>query len=563
MRRTKLGRACRIAVPSCLGVTLILGCAAPWTSKEPKLTEVEKKGRAVREIFNSEDRPRLIHEICGQWGVFSRKYESFGLVTQLQNTGGDVRPSPQRDYILKEMRANDAPNPNAALASKQTAVVLVQTIASPATQRNQRVDAVVSISKECEATSLQNGYLLEARLHEHQEAGGALLGGHEKARVSGPILHMPRGFVPKGEPRKEKVDTTRGIVLSGARLLDTRMIGLKINSDFAHAMTSVALEKAINEHFFFFDGRDRRGVAKAKDDGFVELNLPTRYRQDPYHFLDAVLHLGFREKPDERTARLELAKRSLQEPTTARRAALQLETMGRDGTTALQSALSHSNPEIRFYAAYSLAYMDDPLAVPALESLARDYRAFRKLSLVGLSLIEHYDAREAIERLLQFPEPEVRYGAVDALKQRADQSEIAFSKLGDVANLVEVPSEIPMVAVSLQYHPEVAIFGNNPPIYLADFLEVSPRLVMRLDSLGGIRVSRFSRDGDRVNVVTPDLKSVLDAIREVGGTYNDMVQFIDTASEKGILPYPVEWNPRPKRDLFMNAMPKRTCSKPM
>ncbi len=76
MRRTKLGRACRIGVPSCLGVTLILGCAAPWTSKEPKLTEVEKKGRAVREIFNSEDRPRLIHEICGQWGVFSRKYES-------------------------------------------------------------------------------------------------------------------------------------------------------------------------------------------------------------------------------------------------------------------------------------------------------------------------------------------------------------------------------------------------------------------------------------------------------------------------------------------------------
>ncbi len=149
------------------------------------------------------------------------------------------------------------------------------------------------------------------------------------------------------------------------------------------------------------------------------------------------------------------------------------------------------------------------------------------------------------------------------LKQRADQSEIAFSKLGDVANLVEIPSEIPLVAVSLQYHPEVAIFGNNPPIYLADFLEVSPRLVMRLDSLGGIRVSRFSRDGDRVNVVTPDLKSVLDAIREVGGTYNDMVQFIDTAKRERNPPLSRRMEPRRKRDLFMNAMPKRTCSKPM
>ncbi len=71
------------------------------------------------------------------------------------------------------------------------------------------------------------------------------------------------------------------------------MIGLKINSDFAHAMTSVALEKAINEHFFFFDGRDRRGVAKAKDDGFVELNLPTRYRQDPITFWMRFFTWGF------------------------------------------------------------------------------------------------------------------------------------------------------------------------------------------------------------------------------------------------------------------------------
>ncbi|MFO0924802.1 MAG: flagellar basal body P-ring protein FlgI [Pirellulales bacterium] len=545
MRHPLIAKTCRVAAPACLGISVAVGCTAPWTN-QPKPTELEKKGQAVREILNADDRPRLIHEMCGHVGLYPKLFQSFGLVTQLSGTGGDIRPSPQRDYILNEMRANDVSDPNKILSSKDTALVQVRTVASPGTFRGQKVDAIVNVSRECEASSLQGGVLLQARLHEHRELGGSMLHGAEKARVQGPIVFMPRGFVEKGQTRREKVDYTKGRILGGAKLLDTRIMGLRINNEVAHAMTSHALEKTINEQFHLFDGKKKRGVATAKDDGFVMLDLPTRYKDDPQHFLDAVLHMGFREREEERKSRAEVAKLALQEPTTARRAALQLETMGRDGVAALQTVLQHPNPEIRFYASYSLAYADSQTAVPTLEDLARKYPEFRKMAFIGLSIIDHYDARDSLERMLQDPEPEVRYGAIDALHRRDDSLSILSEiRLGDLVNLIEVPSATPLIAVSLEHKAEIAIFGSNPQLFVPEYFEVNPRLVIRPDAQGGLRVTRFARMDDRIQVVNPDLRSVLDAIKEVGGDYNDMVQFLDIAMERGMLPYPVAFNPRP------------------
>ena len=71
----------------------------------------------------------------------------------------------------------------------------------------------------------------------------------------------------------------------------------------------------------------------------------------------------------------------LAEPTTARRAALQLEAIGKDGVPGLREGLTSPHPEVRFYSAYSLAYLDDSTCATELSNLARQFPEFRYLSL--------------------------------------------------------------------------------------------------------------------------------------------------------------------------------------
>ncbi len=406
------------------------------------------------------------------------------------------------------------------------------------------MDAEVTLSRECDATSLRNGKLYDARLQEYAVLGNSLRRGAEMARAQGPIINLPIGFT-----KAEAVDWKKGRIIGGAKIYDQRMMGIHIRDAYAHVMTSNALAKAINDRFVVMELGKRRGAAVPKDDGFIQIDLPRKYIHDPYHFLDVILHVGFLENDERRNARMEEAGKMLYEPTTARSAALQFEAMGTTGRKALMVGLASSNPEIRFYTAYSLAYLDEPAAIPVLESLAIEFPEFRAAALIGLTVIDHYDGRDSLERLLQHPDGEVRYGALIAMRKREDGASMISSRdLKDVVRLSEVPSQEPFIAVSLEEIPEIAIFGVNPPLNIPAYLEINPRIVIRPDGPGMLRMVHFQPDGDDyAQVCKADLVSVLDTLQQVGGTYNDMIHFIDDASRNGTLLVPVGMNPRPKQ----------------
>ena len=79
----------------------------------------------------------------------------------------------------------------------------------------------------------------------------------------------------------------------------------------------------------------------------------------------------------------------LTNPATAADAALQLEAMGESAVPILIDALNSTNPELRFYAAESLAYLDRTEAVDALETAIRETAAFRHPSLLALQGMNH------------------------------------------------------------------------------------------------------------------------------------------------------------------------------
>jgi hypothetical protein len=112
-------------------------------------------------------------------------------------------------------------------------------------------------------------------------------------------------------------------------------------------------------------------------------------------------------------------RKLLMKRETTQRGAVELEAIGNDDAKkVLISGLESSDPEIRFFSAYSLSYLDRSEAIPVLMELARYEPAFRPLCLVGLSVNEDSLAREALEETTHTFKPTALVGIYISRLQR-------------------------------------------------------------------------------------------------------------------------------------------------
>ena len=122
--------------------------------------------------------------------------------------------------------------------------------------------------------------------------------------------------------------------------------------------------------------------------------------------------------------------------------------------------------------------MDSPESVPVLQDMVRFEPAFRPVCLIGLAINECAEARVALEELLQEAVPEVRYGALWAMRQRDPRDPlIAGASVGEVCSFVHIPSQIPLVTVSLEQTKEIVLFGSNPVVHLKKDFAPTPSCV--------------------------------------------------------------------------------------
>ncbi len=519
----------------------LIGCSAPWVSKEPE-SELEKRGQIVKEVMESKDRPLIIGDAAEVLWTETREYEGFGIVNALLDTGGDVKPSGQRDYILKEMRADGVDNPNAVLKLPTTALARLAVVVGPEHTKGENLDVIVEISDECDATSLLNGWLMPSQIREMALLGGSVRQSELKARAQGSVVVLPAS-VCQGE-----CDRKAGIVLGGASLLEGRQFAIRIKENLRHVTTAAGMSRAINERFWFYKGSDRRGVATAKNDQIILLDIPERYRWDVAHFVDAVMSTGFAESSDQKAVRVEKCRKRIKEPTATRLACLQLESIGEEMIPVLEEGLSSDSEDVRYHSAYSLAYLNHPPSVPILVDLAKSSPRLRAGCLIGLQLNSHYSAKESLIEFLQSEEPDLRNGALWSLRRRDKKDVLAQGySIGKMVNIVNIPSANPLVAVSLEERPELALFGGNCAIAMDEFYEVNPRLTIRKQPDGRLKVVRFQpKDEDLNAIANPDLVSLAEALEKIGASYSDLVSWLDVASERGWLSSPIAMNPRPK-----------------
>lgn len=499
----------------------------------------------LQELMTVPELPDLIREATVIQGLQPIQVIGVGVVNGLPNTGGPANPSQFRDELLEEMKRRDIKDPNHFLELDNTALVRVQATIPPGARRNDPVDLIIRAPNESVVSNLNDGWLLDTRLRQQRYLQNKIRKSEVMALGTGPVL--TRGSYTPGE---DGTLQTEGTILSGGRIQITRKLGLVLRPEYQHAKTSSALAAAINRRFFFFDGTTRRGIAKAKEDDFLEMETHPRYRNNIPRMMAVIQAISTAPESSATQTRLAELADQLSDPATAADAALQLEAMGESAVPILIDALASSNPELRFYAAESLAYLDRTEAVGALEIAIRDTAAFRHPSLLALQGMDHQLAIDALKRLMNEVSIETRYGSFCAIRRQGIEGK---SLLGGRAlqsfYLYQIPSTAePAVVVSLRESPEIVLFGDTGSLNIPQFLRGPNGLILKPDlkQPGNLKISRFQvNTDDKRTTVSDSLPSIISGIVSVGGGYGDVISILRLAKAKGYLTKQLAVDPLP------------------
>lgn len=474
----------------------------------------------------------LISHVAHPYGLGYVKLEAVSMATGLAGTGEDPAPSPQRAALIDEMKRREVDNPQQVLASPETALVLVRGFLRPGIQAGDRFDIEVRTSSRSETTSLRGGNLLETRMSETAVLGEQLRTGHMMAVANGPILVDPSADTPD-----ETALATKGRVLGGGIVTKSRNLGLVLDHDRQSIRLSQKVGKAINNRFHTYIEGLKKGVATPKTDEFVELVLHPRYKDNVGRYMRVVRNIAIDETPSRQVERLQLLTTQLLDPVTSATAALRLEAIGGEpAVEVLSEGLSSDDPEVRFYSAEALAYLDETKAVATLTQVVREEPAFRVNALAALSAMDDPAAYDNLRTLLSVKSAETRYGAFraitsmtpnDSLTQGEDMNGKFTYHVLDVAGP-------PMIHATSSHRPEIVLFGKHHELTLPLVLDAGPKILINGLSGGQIKVSQFGGTTQQ-RTVSNDAEAVIRAVVELGGTYPDVVQMLQQANESGAL----------------------------
>lgn len=506
----------------CLGSTLWIGCSA-WDrtvrSQSPDEAETAKND--------------LVCDLAVPWGLYPVRVESVGLVTGLRGTGEDPAPSPYRDTLYTEMLRRGVHNPNQLLASPNTAMVIVRAYLRPGIQKGDPVDLEVRVPARSETTSLRGGFLLETDLREMTMLPDARLhDGNTYAKAHGPVLVEPSAA------KDDRVLQCRGMILGGGACLKSRPLGLVLKPEHQNVLNSARIAAAINRRFHTYRNGLKEGVARAKTDEYIELDVHPRYKDNIQRYVEVVRSVALRETTREEAQRIELLEKELLDPVTSARAALRLEAVGTAGIAALKKGIAVADREVRFHAAEALAYLDQREAAEPLGEAARDEPAFRVFALTALSAMDDFNAYEQLRELLSSASAETRYGAFRALWAMNPEDALVAGESMESQfsyHVLDVPGP-PMIHVTRSRRAEVVLFGKDQCLVGPVTIEAGNQIVIKSVNDHEVAVSRFAvGEPDQKRIVSNNIDAIIRAVVELKGTYPDVVQTLQAAQTQGAI----------------------------
>lgn len=523
--------------------------------------EAEKKPSLIRKA-----KPKL-DETIGDLAYIVRStevpVEGVGLVVNLEGTGYDPPPSAYRRRLLDEMRKAGVDRPDRILATGNTAMVIVRTKIPNGIGPKDNLDVEVAPPPGSNLTSLTGGWLIPARLYEvGVDNHGAEHQGKYFAWAGGPVM---AGTIDK--PDDPKV----GRVLAGGHVRKEIPYLLVIKPGRQSGWVSARIEAIIRQRFHQRRGIDLIGVATAKTDKHLEVAVPRLYHQNPSRFFEIIKILPTNDSEALRAERLERWGKELLDIKTAGQAALKMEGMGKPAAAVLKTGLGSADPQIRFFAAEALAYLNDEAGIHVLAQTAADRPLLRPFALAALATMDHPSAVLRLRELMDHPDPQVRYGAFDVLRKQDPNDgflgrvtlfdEPARPKVEDgdeamAASIVEatrrrrrpratepfslylVDSEgPPLIHVSRSRRSEIVIFGANQKLQTPLVLGGTGNYLLNAaDGDSEVEISRIGLDSagrsNRKVATSLDLLEVLRQLARMEASYPEILSILIEADRK-------------------------------
>ncbi len=477
--------------------------------------------------------PEYVRDVARPWGLNQAPVESVALVTGLNNTGDDPPQSPQRQALIREMQQHEVHNPNEVLSSPQTGLVLSRIFLPPGVQKGDRVDVEVRAPRRSKLTSLRGGWMMETRLREMAVMGQGVHSGHVRALAQGPIL-----VDALLEGTGDDVQETRGLILGGGVATQSRPLGLQLKSEHHSVKMSKLIGAAINQRFDTFVHGIKQGAAVPKRDNFIELIVHPRYRENIIRYFRVIEQIPLHDSGPERLARLDTLEIELLDAPTAALAALKLEAIGDEAQRVLQRGLESPNPEVRFYSAEALAYMDVADAALHLTVAAQREPAFRSRALNALGAMDHVQAHDQLTELLHVPSAETRYGAFRALQLMNPRDPIIGGEmLGDSIYLHEIATTgEPMLHVARSRRAELVLFGTQQQLKPPVVLFAGKHIMLKGGAGERLRITKYTiGQDDAVRECSMRLSDVFRQLVDLGATYPDIVEMLQQAKNQGCL----------------------------
>jgi flagellar basal body P-ring protein FlgI len=445
-----------------------------------------------------------IYEFADLGGTDPFPISAYGLVVNLNGTGGSRAPTAVREYMIKEMARHGfgtvgggLGSPEELLANKSFAIVRVDGFLPPGARAGSDwwtwFDVHVTALPESDVTSLAHGdlYLTDLKVAGANPLDPGSGNVQVWAQAKGPIFINPAyALDDKTATVAARNSRRNGWVIGGARPLDNRPLFLRLRAP--ERRMARAIERRINEQFQDVLDKDLpiKGtnpfLAEAEDEGVIKVYVPRAYSDDWVHFAGLLKHTYINGSPE--FAAIEsrrLADEAVKPDAKLLDITFAWETLGKPALAAIEPLMSHPNPDVQYAAARAAALIGDPSAVSTLMMIARTtgnpFRANAVQTLGALPQTPLVD--KLLAQLLGSDLAPVRIEAYRVLAKHRDS--IIYSRVvkrGDNEKFILdiVPGGgTPMVYASRQGIPRLAVFGVQTSLDLpVTFASLNDRLTV-------------------------------------------------------------------------------------
>ncbi len=479
--------------------------------------------------------------------------EGYGLVGGLRATGSGECPPQIRayltQYILTQLPKRQ--DVERLINSRDTAVVLLNSLMPTAVSKNQYFDVRVAALPGTQTTSLEGGWLYGAELKTARRFGMTM---KALATAEGPV------FIDRIDAGKR--DKTTGYILAGGMVLDEYKISLALRQP-DYRIASLIRNK-LNERF-------GEGIAKALSPSKVDLKVPAKYRRQKQRFISITKAMYLSETPEITKERISTFVRKLAVSQDKQASETALEAIGKESLGKLSALLNLSNEQVRLRAARCMLNLGSDAGLGTLRQIAEDKNSsYRVEALEAIAAAaSRSDAAAISRRLLRDNDFDIRLAAYEQLR-KLDDITVAQRLVGRNFYLEQITqTEHKSIFVSRSGQPRVVLFGAPLRCRKNIFLQSDDGSITINAPAGQEYVSLIRKHPTRPYIPPIQLKSSFelgDIIRTLceeplrkrdegqiglGISYAEVIALLKQMSDKGAVRAEFRAGPLPEIDLII------------